>query len=114
MGAGQDSGQKTGQVAEARRPRKALAPGSFLQHMLDSRHTASGQPFSDIEITAQAFIFLLAGETSIFLTPCTASSLTHQMSALSCTGAYTTGSHLRGVLSYCTDQQGLCMAASSS
>ncbi len=32
--------------------------------MLDSKHTATQQPFSDLEITAQAFIFLLAGTSS--------------------------------------------------
>ena len=48
----------------ARKPR-ALAPGSFLRHMLNSKHTATQQPFSDLEITAQAFIFLLAGQSPI-------------------------------------------------
>ena len=55
------AGQQAAEPA-AQRQRKALAPGSFLKHMLGSKHIASDQHFSDIEITAQAFIFLLAGE----------------------------------------------------
>ena len=55
------TGQQAAEPA-AQRQRKALAPGSFLKHMLGSKHIASDQHFSDIEITAQAFIFLLAGE----------------------------------------------------
>ena len=55
------AGQQAAEPA-AQRPRRALAPGSFLKHMLGSKHIASDQHFSDIEITAQAFIFLLAGE----------------------------------------------------
>lgn len=56
MSAGEQSANSA-----ARKPR-ALAPGSFLRHMLNSKHTATQQPFSDLEITAQAFIFLLAGQ----------------------------------------------------
>ncbi len=55
------SGQPGAEPEQARRPRRVLAPGSFLRHLLSSKHSASKQPFSDLEITAQAFIFLLAG-----------------------------------------------------
>ena len=55
------AGQQAAEPA-TQRQRKALAPGSFLKHMLGSKHIASDQHFSDIEITAQAFIFLLAGQ----------------------------------------------------
>ena len=57
------AGEQSAETA-ARKPR-ALAPGSFLRHMLNSKHTATQQPFSDLEITAQAFIFLLAGTSSL-------------------------------------------------
>ena len=53
--------QQSAEVEE-RKSRRALAPGSFLKHMLGSKSAKSNQPFSDLEITAQAFIFLLAGE----------------------------------------------------
>ena len=56
------AGEKSAESAV--RKTRALAPGSFLKHMLDSKHTATQQPFSDLEITAQAFIFLLAGQAS--------------------------------------------------
>lgn len=56
------AGQQGAEAEQARRPRRALAPGSFLRHLLSSKHSVSNQPFSDLEITAQAFIFLLAGE----------------------------------------------------
>ena len=59
MSAGEQSAESV-----ARKPR-ALAPGSFLRHMLSSKHTATQQPFSDLEITAQAFIFLLAGQSHL-------------------------------------------------
>ena len=59
------AGAKEQSAESAARKPRALAPGSFLRHMLSSKHTASQQPFSDLEITAQAFIFLLAGEPSL-------------------------------------------------
>ncbi|CAK0783443.1 hypothetical protein CVIRNUC_006642 [Coccomyxa viridis] len=72
------AGQQAAEPA-APRQRKALAPGSFLKHMLGSKHIASDQHFSDIEITAQAFIFLLAGyettaNTLAFTTYCLATN----------------------------------------
>ena len=56
------SAGQQGAAVEERKSKRALAPGSFLKHMLGSKSSKSNQPFSDLEITAQAFIFLLAGE----------------------------------------------------
>ncbi|KAK9905093.1 hypothetical protein WJX75_009533 [Coccomyxa subellipsoidea] len=46
---------------EARKQARAVKPGSFMHLLMSSSHTADGSPFTDIEIIAQAFIFLLAG-----------------------------------------------------
>ena len=71
-----------GADSAARKPR-ALAPGSFLRHMLGSKNTASQQPFSDLEITAQAFIFLLAGERPLsHVTPSLSSRLAQAQSEI--------------------------------
>lgn len=46
---------------EVRKQARAVKPGSFMHLLMSSSHTADGSPFTDIEIIAQAFIFLLAG-----------------------------------------------------
>lgn len=46
---------------EARKQARAVKPGSFMHLLMSARHTADNSPFTDIEIIAQAFVFLLAG-----------------------------------------------------
>lgn len=50
----------------ARKQARAVKPGSFMHLLMSSHHTTDGSPFTDTEIIAQAFIFLLAGP--VFLT----------------------------------------------
>ncbi len=45
----------------ARKQARAVKPGSFMHLLMSSHHTTDGSPFTDTEIIAQAFIFLLAG-----------------------------------------------------
>ena len=48
--------------AEGTRKRgRGVEPGSFLDLMIGSRHQGSGEGFTDMEATSQAFTFLLAG-----------------------------------------------------
>jgi hypothetical protein len=44
-----------------RKKSRAVQPGSFLALMMRAQHEKSGEPFSDVNITSQAFTFLLAG-----------------------------------------------------
>ncbi|CAL8464544.1 g4079 [Coccomyxa elongata] len=45
----------------ARKQARAVKPGSFMHLLMSSHHTTDGSSFTDTEIIAQAFIFLLAG-----------------------------------------------------
>ena len=46
-------------AGEARKKARAVEPGSFLNLMINSKHS-NGEPFSDMLTSSQAFTFLLA------------------------------------------------------
>jgi len=45
-------------AAEGRKKARAVEPGSFLNLMINSKHS-NGEPFSDLLASSQAFTFLL-------------------------------------------------------
>ena len=45
-------------AGEARKKARAVEPGSFLNLMINSKHS-NGEPFSDLLASSQAFTFLL-------------------------------------------------------
>lgn len=51
--------------AQSRRAARAVKPGSFMHLMMNSTHSTDGRPFSDAEMIAQAFVFLLAGGSTV-------------------------------------------------
>ena len=100
--------------AEATGERRGVAPGSFVDLLVNATDKATGESFSDLERTNQAFVMVMSGEPRPILpreNTDSASLLVHapnshhkakRMSFLTC---YVHLGHLHGHISLSVDSQ---------